>query len=91
MIYPCINQRKAVSVKQVIVPASYSDACFALAQEENDSQRKAELELMADSLGWIMKHPCRNFHDAIQCIYLYHIGMCLDGQQHGISFGRVDQ
>jgi pyruvate-formate lyase len=38
-----------------------------------------------------MENPCRTFHDAIQCMYLYQIGMCLDGQQYGISFGRVDQ
>ncbi len=61
-----------------------ADAC-------TDPKRKAELLEMADTLNWIMKNPCRNFHDALQCIYLYQLSMCMDGQQHGISYGRVDQ
>lgn len=61
------------------------------AEECTDPKRKAELLEMADCLNWIMKNPCRNFHDAVQCIYLYQLSMCMDGQQHGISYGRVDQ
>lgn len=61
-----------------------ADAC-------TDPARKAELLEMADSLNWIMEHPCRNFHDALQCIYLYQLAMSMDGQLHGISFGRMDQ
>lgn len=61
-----------------------ADAC-------TDPDRKAELLEMADTLNWIMENPCRNFHDAVQCIYLYQLSMCMDGQQHGISYGRVDQ
>ncbi|MBR6207267.1 MAG: hypothetical protein IKQ73_08900 [Oscillospiraceae bacterium] len=61
------------------------------ADECTDPERKAELLEMADTLDWIMEHPCRNFHDAVQCIYLYQLAMCMDGQQHGISYGRVDQ
>lgn len=61
------------------------------ADECTDPKRKAELLEMADCLNWIMKNPCRNFHDAVQCIYLYQLSMCMDGQQHGISYGRVDQ
>ncbi len=56
-----------------------------------DPTRKKELLEMADCLNWIMKNPCRNFHDAVQCIYLYQLAMCMDGQLHGISYGRVDQ
>jgi pyruvate formate-lyase/glycerol dehydratase family glycyl radical enzyme len=69
----------------------YGEECTRLASLETDPIRKKELEEMADCLNWIMEKPCRTFHDAIQCMYLYQIGLCLDGQQHGISFGRVDQ
>ncbi len=55
-----------------------------------DPVRKAELLRMADTLDWIMENPCRDFRDAIQCIWLYQLAMCLDGQLHGISFGRMD-
>jgi pyruvate formate-lyase/glycerol dehydratase family glycyl radical enzyme len=69
----------------------YAAECMRLATVEPDPIRKKELENMADCLHWIMGNPCRTFHDALQCMFLYQIGLCLDGQQHGISFGRVDQ
>ncbi|MDD6189386.1 MAG: pyruvate formate lyase family protein [Clostridiales bacterium] len=69
----------------------YGKECERLAELEKNPERKAELLRMADTLNWIMENPCRNFHDAVQCIYLYQLAMCMDGQQHGISYGRVDQ
>ncbi|MBN2244000.1 MAG: pyruvate formate lyase family protein [Acidobacteria bacterium] len=69
----------------------YARECARLAQAENDPARKKELGEMADCLNRIMENPCRTYHDALQCMFLYQIGLCLDGQQHGISFGRVDQ
>jgi len=69
----------------------YGQECEKLAAAETDPARKKELLEMADCLNWIMEHPCRTFHDALQCMFLYQIGLCLDAQQHGISFGRVDQ
>ena len=56
-----------------------------------EPKRRAELEQMADTLDWIMEHPCRSFRDALQCTWLYQLAMCLDAQLHGISFGRIDQ
>ena len=69
----------------------YAAECAYLASMESVPQRKRELEEMSDCLNNIMVNPCRTFHEAIQCMYLYQIGLCLDAQQHGISFGRVDQ
>ena len=69
----------------------YAKEALRLAELETRPERKAELLRMADTLDWIMEHPCRNFHDALQCIYLYQLSLCMDGQQHGTSYGRVDQ
>ena len=69
----------------------YAIECSRLASLETCPERKRELEEMSDCLNNIMSNPCRTFHEAVQCIYLYQIGLCLDAQQHGISFGRVDQ
>jgi len=69
----------------------YGDKCAEMAQAETDAGRRAELEIMADCLYHVSEKPSRGFRDALQVLFLYHIGMCLDGQQHGISFGRVDQ
>ncbi len=86
--YRCVA---IVSDAMITLSKRYAAACRELAADETDSERAEELLLMADSLNRIMEHPCRSFRDAVQCLYLYHIGLCLDGQQHGISFGRVDQ
>ena len=75
----------------IIWAKRYAAEAARQAAECKDPARKAELERMADSLNWIMEHPCRNFQDAVQCIYMYQLAMCMDGQQHGISYGRVDQ
>lgn len=80
-----------VSEGMIILSRRYAEECARQAALETDPARKTELLEMADSLGWIMANPCRSFHDAIQCMFLYQIGLCLDAQQHGISFGRVDQ
>ena len=69
----------------------YAAECARQAEACADPARRGELLEMADCLNWIMKNPCRGFHDAVQCIYLYQLAMCMDGQMHGISYGRVDQ
>jgi pyruvate formate-lyase/glycerol dehydratase family glycyl radical enzyme len=69
----------------------YARECARLAPAEADPARKKELEGMADCLNRCIENPCLTLQDAIQCMFLYQIGLCLDGQQHGISFGRVDQ
>ncbi|MBN2040181.1 MAG: hypothetical protein JW864_09080 [Spirochaetes bacterium] len=69
----------------------HAEKCRQLASVESNEERKKELEGMAEVLDWIMENPCRTYHEALQCMYLYQMSMCLDGQQHGISYGRVDQ
>ena len=69
----------------------YGDECARLAGLEEDEARRRELLGMADCLHNVAEKPSRGFQDALQVLFLYHIGMCLDGQQHGISFGRLDQ
>ena len=80
-----------VSEGIIIWSKRYAAEATRLAELETRPQRKKELLEMADCLNWIMENPCRDFHDALQCIYLYQLAMCMDGQQHGTSYGRVDQ
>jgi pyruvate formate-lyase/glycerol dehydratase family glycyl radical enzyme len=75
----------------ILLSKRYAKECERLASAETDPARKSELLAMADCLNWIMENPCRSFHDAVQCMFLYQLALCLDAQQHGISFGRVDQ
>ncbi len=53
--------------------------------------RRAELAAMADTLDRVIEKPCETFHDALQCIFLYQTAIALDGQLHGLSYGRLDQ
>ncbi|MCR5173291.1 MAG: hypothetical protein K6C09_01490, partial [Oscillospiraceae bacterium] len=80
-----------VSEGIIIWSKRYAAEAKRMADECTDPARKAELLKMADTLDWIMEHPCRNFRDAIQCTWLYQLAMCMDAQLHGISFGRADQ
>lgn len=75
----------------IIWSKRYGQEALRQAEKCDDPVRKAELLTMADTFNWIMENPCRNFRDAIQCVWLYQLAMCLDGQLHGISFGRMDQ
>lgn len=65
--------------------------CARQASECTDTRRKAELEEMAEVFDWIIENPCRTFHEALQCMYTYHLALCLDANMHGLSFGRVDR
>ncbi len=80
-----------VSDGMIIWTKRYAAEAKRLAGLENDMDRRAELLGMSESLNRIMENPCETFQDAVQCIYLYYLALCLDGQQHGLSLGRVDQ
>ncbi|WP_193708405.1 glycyl radical protein [Alkalibaculum sporogenes] len=80
-----------VSDGMIVLSKRYAAEAARQAAECTNSERKAELEMMADSLNWIMENPARTFYEAIQVMFLYQIGMCLHNNMHGISFGRVDQ
>ncbi len=70
----------------------YASICREMSGEERFStERRAELSMMADSLDHIIEYPARNFYEAVQATYLYHLTMCYEGQMHGLTFGRFDQ
>ena len=74
-----------------LFPKRYAAKCLELAETETDETRKAELLEMADSLNWILENPARNFLDAVQALYLSHILLTIDGNNHAMTRGRVDQ
>lgn len=85
---------KAVSIcadGMMILSKRYAEECRRQAEQEEDENRRQELLVMAEGLDWIMEHPCRTFKEAVQCVFLYQIAMALDGNLHGLTFGRVDQ
>ena len=62
-----------------------------MAKAEADPVRKAELERIADTMGWVMENPARDFRDAIQALWFYQMCVYLNANLHGCSIGRVDQ
>ena len=70
----------------------YADEAARMAEEENDSQRKEELEKIAEICQQVPGNPPTNFHEAIQFIRFTHLALTIeayDGQ--AISMGRMDQ
>lgn len=69
----------------------YSRLALEMADTETNCERKSELQKMSEVLDNIFEKPCRSFHEAIQCLFLYQTCLCLEANMHGITFGRVDQ
>jgi formate C-acetyltransferase len=75
----------------ILYTKRYGKECLRQAETCRDPQRKAELLDMADRLDRIIEKPCESYHDALQACFLYQLGILLDSQPHGISYGRLDQ
>jgi len=59
--------------------------------ECTDPKRREELKMMVECLNRAVEKPCETFHDGLQCLFMYQTVLALDGNLHGLSFGRVDQ
>lgn len=77
----------------VLLAARYSDLCRELSERETDPVRRKELAEMAEILKRVPYHPPRNFHEAIQALWLNHMLIMSDENYPGpgVSFGRFDQ
>ncbi len=69
----------------------YSAEAAHMAENCSDPIRKKELERIADTMGWIMENPARDFRDAVQALWFYEMCVMMDANMHGASIGRVDQ
>ena len=88
------NFYRAVSIVcdgMITLTKRYARLAAEKAAAETNPARKKELEAMAEALDWCMEKPCRTFHEAVQCLFMYQTCLCLDANLHGISYGRVDQ
>ncbi|MFC1944046.1 pyruvate formate lyase family protein [Chloroflexota bacterium] len=63
-----------ISTKAMINFANrYADLARDMAKKEKDSQRKKELEEIADICSWVPANPIRSFRDALQSWYFMHL------------------
>ena len=75
----------------ILYTKRYSAECLRQAETCSDPVRRGELLDMADRLDRVIDKPCESYHDALQACFLYQLGILLDSQPHGISYGRLDQ
>lgn len=69
----------------------YAREAGRLAVEETDPRRKAELETLAEICSRVPAHPARTFREAVQSLYLYHIGLFMEQNAASYNPGRMDQ
>ncbi len=69
----------------------YAKKVEEMAAAETRPARKAELEKMAEILNWVTENPARTYYEALQGLFLYQICLALEGNMHGMSWGRIDQ
>lgn len=73
--------------------AAYAELCRETAELEPDESRRAELLKMAENMERVPWKGARNFHEAIQSLWLTHMLVMADENYPGpgVSFGRLDQ
>ncbi|MBN1498856.1 MAG: hypothetical protein JW982_01755 [Spirochaetes bacterium] len=77
----------------VDLASEYEKLCRKTAAAETDPVRRKELETMADNLSRVPLNPPKNFHEAVQALWINHMLVMSDENYPGpgVSFGRIDQ
>ena len=71
--------------------ANHAHEARFLASIEKEEKQKAEYLDIAQRLEHIMSFPPRNFHDALQMIWTFHLAVLNEDAISGLSPGRVGQ
>jgi len=71
--------------------ASYATFADEMAQTETRTERKAELEAIAENCRHVACHPPKNFWQALQLSYFVQLMLQIESNGHSVSFGRMDQ
>ena len=69
----------------------YGELAARMAAEEQDGQRRKELERVSANCLWVAENPPRDFWEAIQ---LWHIAtnmIIIESNGHSVTYGRFDQ
>ncbi|MDT8271731.1 MAG: pyruvate formate lyase family protein [Desulfomonilia bacterium] len=72
---------------------NYAGLCGKLAQDEENPDRRIELEQMAENLKRVPWEPAQTFWEAVQALWITHMLIMSDENYPGpgVSFGRIDQ
>ncbi|MGI9952778.1 formate C-acetyltransferase/glycerol dehydratase family glycyl radical enzyme [Moorellaceae bacterium AZ2] len=69
----------------------YAELAASLAEKETDSERKAELEKIAEICRWVPANPARTFHEALQSMWFMYLAIMMESPGPGLGFLRTDQ
>ena len=69
----------------------YADLARAMASEEKEPRRKADLETIAEVCQRVLRLGARTFHEALQSLFFAQIAVNLESLDNGICPGRIDQ
>jgi len=61
------------------------------AQKEQDPERKSTLLELEQMMETFMEGGAKNFHEAVEAVYMTHLLMMIESNGHSFSFGRFDQ
>lgn len=68
-----------------------SEEARRLSTDSESNDRKKELEQIARICARVPEHPAETFQEALQSLWLCHLGVCLESINSAVSFGRMDQ
>jgi len=71
--------------------ARYADLAAAMARDEKDLERKADLSKIAEICTRVSAETPRTFWEALQAIWFVHVGVMLDDGGVAQAWGRLDQ
>jgi pyruvate formate-lyase/glycerol dehydratase family glycyl radical enzyme len=69
----------------------FSNLALEESQIAEDENREKELKDLSRMFETFMEGGARNFHEAVESIYLTHLLMMIESNGHSFSFGRFDQ
>ncbi len=68
----------------------YAQAARDLMETTDNEAWKPELAQMADSLDYLAEGAPRTFYEALVMLNMHNLCIALEGNLHGLSFGRLD-
>lgn len=70
---------------------NHADEASLMASLEKDEKQKSEYIDIAERLEWIAEKPPRDFRDALQMVWTFHVAVLNEDAISGLSPGRLGQ
>lgn len=70
---------------------NHAEEARLMASLEPEEKQKQEYIDIADRLDWLAENPPRNFHEALQLTWIFHVAVLNEDAISGLSPGRLGQ